>query len=142
MPSHFDPQKLSVNNFKILSENVEIPEYFERDKINHFVSRNHLSLAFNLEAGLIRTESHIEIESSSSCLEEAKVRYKFIFIYHYEGLEEIASLEDADLRVDAQLGITLSAMTYSTIRGVLLVKLSDTVFQDFILPVIKPSLPN
>lgn len=142
MLQRFDADKLSVNSFKILSENIAVPEFFERESIKEFHSTNNLGISFNLEAKLIRAEFVIDINTESGSEVEAQAQYKFVLIYQYDAIEELAVLDGEDLRVDAQLGFAISAITYSTIRGVLLIKLSETVFQDFILPVIKPSLPN
>jgi hypothetical protein len=41
--------------------------------------------------------------------------------------------------LDPDLGNALSAITYSTARGILLTRLQGTAFQDFILPIINPN---
>lgn len=142
MLQRFDADKLAVNSFKILSENISVPEFFQKDSIKNFRINNNFGISFSLDAGLIRAEYIIEIITESDSDEEASAQYKFVLIYHYTNLEEVAILENNELRVDSKLGFAITSVTHSTIRGVLLIKLSETVFRDFILPIIKPTLPD
>ncbi|MGC4129729.1 MAG: hypothetical protein QM564_09275 [Bergeyella sp.] len=67
---------------------------------------------------------------------------KFVFIFHCENFEELTQKIEDEIQVNSNLGLAISAITHSTARGILLIKLSDTVFKDFILPVVKPKLPE
>ncbi|MBP7174356.1 MAG: hypothetical protein KBA33_09880 [Cloacibacterium sp.] len=142
MPNLFDAEKLALESFKIISENIFVPEFFDESLIKEFGSTNQLSISFNLEQKLIRAEFDFEILTKSESSEEAKANYKFVLIYSCSNLEELAHADGEELKVNSQLGFAISAISYSTIRGILLIKLSETVFQDFILPIIKPNLPN
>lgn len=142
MPNPFDAEKLALESFKIISENIFVPEFFDESLIKEFGSTNQLSISFNLEQKLIRAEFDFEILTNSESSEEAKANYKFVLIYSCSNLEELAHADGEELKVNSQLGFAISAISYSTIRGILLIKLSETVFQDFILPIIKPNLPN
>lgn len=141
MPDSFDAQKLAVKSFKIINENIFVPEFFDIENIQSFSSQNQLNISFNLEDKLIRAAFDFEIVSNSNAEEEAKGTYKFVLIYYCENLDELVTSENKSLIVNSKLGFAISSISYSTIRGILLVKLNETVFQDFILPIIKPDLP-
>ena len=138
----FDPEKLHFINYKAIEENTIIPEIFEENLINEFNTSNKIEIAYNLDEKLIRSQFDVKISTISENKEEAKTNLKFVFIFHCENFEELTKHEKGELKVNASLGIAISTITYSTARGILLVKLSDTVFSDFILPIVKPKLPE
>lgn len=142
MPNQFKAEKLSIRSFKIINEKISVPEFFDEDIIKEFTSTNSIAISFNLEQKLIRAEIEIEINSESDNSEEACASYKFVLIYFCENFEELVNTEGEKLKVNANLGISINAITYSTIRGVLLIKLSETVLNGFVLPIIKPSLQD
>lgn len=141
MHDSFDAEKLAVKSFRIINENIFVPEFFDIENIRSFSSKNQLNISFNLEDRLIRAAFDFEIVTNSGSTEEAKGTYKFVLIYHCENLDELVTAENKSLIVNSKLGFAISSISYSTIRGILLVKLNETVFQDFILPIIKPDLP-
>lgn len=139
----FDADKLHFLSFKTIEENVSVPEFFDENLINEFDTTNKVDIAFNIEQKLIRAQFDIEVATISANEKEAKTNLKFVFIFKSDNMEELAKAQQKDAaEIDANLGFAVSAISHSTARGILLVKLSDNVFSDFILPIVKPKLPE
>ena len=140
--SKFEADRLQILSFKIIEESISIPETFDATLISEFDTTNNIQIAFNLEQKLIRSQFDIEISTVSKNEDQAKTNLKFVFIFHCENFEDLATTEGNDTKIDSNLGYAITTLTHSTARGILLTKLSDTVFADFILPVVKPKLPK
>ncbi|MDN3606916.1 hypothetical protein [Kaistella yonginensis] len=139
----FDAEKLHFISFKTIEENISVPEFFDENFINEFETTNKVDIAFNIEEKLIRSQFDIEIATISDNEKEAKTNLKFVFIFKCDNMEVLAKAQKKNTaEIDASLGFSVSAISHSTARGILLVKLSDTVFADFILPIVKPKLPE
>ena len=139
----FDAEKLHFISFKTIEENISVPEFFDENFINEFETTNKVDIAFNIEEKLIRSQFDIEIATISDNEKEAKTNLKFVFIFKCDNMEDLAKAQKKNTaEIDASLGFSVSAISHYTARGILLVKLSDTVFADFILPIVKPKLPE
>lgn len=139
----FDAEKLHFISFKTIEENISVPEFFDENLISEFETNNKVDLAFSIEEKLIRTQFDIEVATISDNEVEAKTNLKFVFLFKCDNMNELAKAQQkGTAEIDASLGFAVSAISHSTARGILLVKLSDTVFADFILPIVKPKLPE
>jgi hypothetical protein len=138
----FDPEKLSIIEFKFIKGQVETPEDFIDDNIIGYKLENSLQLAFNLEEKLIKTDFTLEIktESKGNNSEESSGNFHLVFIYRAENLEDLVKTNKNNLLdLNPILSNALSSITYSTARGVLLTRLQGTAFQNFVLPIINPN---
>ncbi len=139
----FQAEKLQIVSFKTIEESTSIPETFEESLIAEFHTSNNIQVAFNFEENLIRSQFDIEISTVSTNVKEARTTLKFVFIFHCDNFKDLTKKgNNGEINIDAHLGIAITTITHSTARGILLTKLSDTVFADFILPVVKPKLPK
>jgi hypothetical protein len=138
----FDPEKLSLIEFKFIKGQVDTPEDFLIEKVAGHQLENSLQLAFNLEEKLVKSDFIIEIKTDSNGenAKEALGSFHILFIFKVENLEELAKPGTNNL-IDLHpvLGNALSSITYSTSRGILLTRLQGTALQNFILPVIDPN---
>jgi hypothetical protein len=138
----FDPEKISIIEFRMAKGEVETPENFDHSKIEGHHIENELQIGFNLDKKLVKADFTIEIKTKSKGQKETESIGKFhlVFIYHVENLEELASPDKNNLiALQPALGNTLSSVTYSTSRGILLTRLQGTALQNFILPIINPN---
>jgi hypothetical protein len=138
----FDPEKLSIIEFKFIKGQVDTPEDFIIDLVDGHQLENTLQLAFNLEEKLVKVDFTIEIrtESRGENAKEGTGSFHLVFIYRVENLEELAKPAKNNLiDLHPALGNSLSSITYSTARGILLTRLQGTALQNFILPVINPN---
>jgi len=138
----FDPEKLSIIEFKFIKGQVDTPEDFIFDKVDGHQLENTLELAFNLKEKLVKADFSVEIktESKGANSKEATGSFHLVFIYHVDNLEELAK-PDKNNAIDLHpaLGNALSSITYSTSRGILLTRMQGTALQNFLLPVINPN---
>lgn len=135
----FDPEKLSIIEFKFIKGQVDTPEDFIIDKVDGHQLENTLKLAFNLEEKLVKADFLVEIktESKGANSNEATGNFHLVFIYRVDNLEELAKPDKNNLiDLHPALGTALSSITYSTSRGILLTRMQGTALQNFVLPVI------
>lgn len=138
----FDPEKLSIIEFKFIKGQVDTPEDFIIDKVDGHELENTLKLAFNIEEKLVKADFSVEIntESKGANSKEATGSFHLVFIYRVDNLEELAKPEKNNLiDLHPALGSALSSITYSTSRGILLTRMQGTALQNFVLPVINPN---
>ena len=138
----FDPEKLSIIEFKFIKGQVDTPEEFLIDKVDSHQLENTLQLAFNLDEKLVKADFSVEIktESKGANVKEATGSFYLVFIYRIENLEELAKPGKTNgIELHPDLGNALSSITYSTSRGILLTRLQGTALQNFVLPIINPN---
>jgi hypothetical protein len=138
----FDPEKISIIDFKLVKGQIDTSEAIENTGIEGYHVDNGLQLGFNLEDKLIKADFTIQIKTKSKgkVPNESSGSFHLVFIYKVDNLNELAiPTSDNLLKLDPDLGNALSAITYSTARGILLTRLQGTAFQDFILPIINPN---
>ncbi|HNR06949.1 MAG TPA: hypothetical protein PKM27_06495 [Saprospiraceae bacterium] len=138
----FDPEKITLIDFKMIKGQVDTPENFDNSKVSGHQLDNSLKLAFNLVDKLAKVDFTLTIKTDSKGENESEATGNFhlIFIYRIENLAELAIPEkNKRLNLDAGLANALSSVTYSTSRGILLTRLQGTALQDFVLPIINPN---
>lgn len=139
----FDPEKLLIVEYKFLKGEVNNPEDFIPEAVVHDKVESSLDLRFNLSEKLVRADFKVEIQTDSEGgnKHEANGNFHLMFIFLVKNLEELSVLsKDNLIDIDPALGSTLSAITYSTARGILMTRLQGTALQHFILPIINPNI--
>ncbi|SEH39913.1 hypothetical protein [Chryseobacterium culicis] len=136
----FDPHKLHLIEFFITNESIIQPETFSKESITEYDSKIGVAVAFNIADKLIRLEYDIELNTNSENEKEAKAMFSAIFIYEYEDFSRIVRVVDKQIKASAHLGSIIFSVSHSTMRGILLMKLSNTVLSDFILPITDPAM--
>ena len=140
--SVFDPEKITLIEFKMIKGQIDTPENFDNSKVIGHQLDNSLQLGFNLEDKLAKADFTISIKTDSKGEneDEATGNFHLIFIYRIENLEELAKpLKNKTLNLNPGLANALSSLTYSTSRGILLTRLQGTALQTFVLPIINPT---
>ena len=138
----FDPEKITLIDFKMIKGQVDTPENFDISKVVGHQLDNSLQLGFNLEDKLAKADFTVSVKTDSKGENETEATGNFhlIFIYRIENLEELAIPEkNKRLNLNPGLGNALSSVTYSTSRGILLTRLQGTALQNFVLPIINPN---
>jgi hypothetical protein len=138
----FDPAQISIIDIRFIKGQIEAPESFSADAVTEYKIENTLQLYFNPADKLAKTEFIINIEtvSNNSSNSEAKGYFHLIFIFRIENLEELAKLNKNNLvETEPTLTSSLASLTYSTSRGLLINKVTDTPLHKLILPVIDPN---
>jgi hypothetical protein len=138
----FEPEKFTFQEFKMVKGQVDAPEQFDPGKVEAFLLDNSLQLGFNLEQKLVKADFTVDIKSVSKGANQNESHgiFHLVFIYHIDNLEELATPDKNNLiQMHPALGNALSSLTYSTARGILMIKLQGTALQNFVLPVINPN---
>lgn len=132
-----DAEKISIVEFKIIKGQIESPFDFDLDIVEGHDFKVNFNLSFNIESKLAKTDFEISITTKSiEKQEEVNGFFHFIFVYKVENLEILTLVKNKEIQVDENLGSTLAAITYSTVRGILMTRFQGTALDDFILPII------
>ncbi len=133
----FDPEKISMVEFKMIKGQVETPENFDNASVSGHQLDNVFKLSFNLNDKLAKADFSISIKTESRNESEASGNFHLIFVYKVENLEALSkTVKNKRLKLNPALANSLAAITYSTARGILLTRLQGTALQNFILPII------
>lgn len=138
----FNPDKISIVEFKMVKGQVDVPEEFENANVEGHHVDNTLQFGFNLDEKLVKADFTIELKTKSKGqnVKEATGNFHLVFIYHVENLSDLAKPDDKNLiELHPGLANALSSVTYSTSRGILLTRLQGTALQNFVLPIINPN---
>lgn len=138
----FDPEKIDLIDFKMIKGQVDTPESFDISKVLGHQLDNSLQLGFNLEGKLAKADFTVSVKTDSKGGNENEAfgSFHLIFIYRIENLDELAIPEKNNrLNLNPGLANALSSVTYSTSRGILLIRLQGTALQNFVLPIINPN---
>jgi len=138
----FDPEKIKIVEFKMVKAQIDEPEVFESEDVEGHLLDNSLQFGFNLEEKLVKADFTIEIKTKSKGQNTSEVSGNFhlLYIYHVENLNELATSDDKNLIIlHPSFANALSSVTYSTSRGILMIRLQGTALQNFVLPIINPN---
>jgi hypothetical protein len=131
-----DPTKIALRKVKIAKAIIEHPDDSMPIEIKGFKTDVAFKTALNLEDKLVKTELELKIETDSEGSASAICNYYIHFIFYISNLNDLAKIENNALIVSKSLHSTLASVSYSTARGMLLDRLQNTVFEDFILPIV------
>lgn len=137
----FDPEKITLIDFKMIKAQIDAPEDFQINLIEGFELDNSFNLSFNLKEKLAKADFRVNVKTlipSKTSL--ATGLFHLIFIYKVENLDEL-TIEDNENKIiiHSSLESALASVSYSTARGILLTRLQGTAFQSFVLPIINPN---
>lgn len=95
----FDPEKISIIEFKMVKSQVDVPEEFDISNVKGHYLDNSLQLGFNLAEKLVKADFTIEIktESEGKNAKEATGNFHLVFIYRVENLIELAKPDEKNL---------------------------------------------
>lgn len=139
--SPFDPKLLSLKSFRFNKWDLITPEGFIRDHIQGYDVNVDYKTGFNVDKKAAKSDLAIQVSSRSEPeQEEASCLYDFSFFYSIENFNSL--VEDVEqkegLSVNIHLIRSLSGISYSTARGILMTRLQGTVLQSFVMPIIDP----
>lgn len=136
------PEKIEIKEFRLVNGQVDSPYEFRSENISSFKFNVDLTAGLNIPESLIRTDIKIKVETVSKepGSIEATGTYHFVFVYFYEGLNDVAKIEpDGKINWHPYLANAIASITYSTSRGILLSRFQGTVMRDFMMPVVDPN---
>lgn len=139
--TYIDIDKLSLLKVTVFKAHLEANEaYRDTPKpINEFAVETATDLAFNFNDKLCRFRLFLKF----SALDNDKnplglnAEYGIEFHYHIDNMNDyLIHKEGNEVQVDTRLGTTLCAISYSTARGIILVRMQGTYFEGAILPIV------
>ena len=136
------PEKIRIANSTIVKCHIDNPFDFQSDHVKNNELRLEYNMSFNIEDKLVKIDFQVEVvtDSNGENSEEAKGDFHFVFVYHMENLQDLVTAEkENQFELSGVLANVLASITYSTTRGLLMVKVKGTALENFILPVINPN---
>lgn len=141
---HIDPSKIHLNYIEEILTSIDDSNNAVESNpsmaidvahnVGHIVKEN--KFLFGLKLVFRTTSNNSKIEDSNL---ECKFRYNFHFIV--DNLDEMYETDEKDNPVFKKTFVaTLAGISYSTLRGIIFEKTSNSSFTSLILPVIDPSL--
>ncbi len=99
----FDPEKLSMVEFKLVSGLIETPDDFVIEAVSNYDIENTLEISFNLEQKMIKADYSIKLKTKSAGTNttESDGRYHFVYIYKVENIEELNKILKQIRKVDS-----------------------------------------
>jgi len=143
--SKLDVTKITMRHFELIGFNIHNAgsELLDKDEVGGFRFVNTTNSAFNLEKNLAKVDLEIEIFTLDDESEEdngAGGKFKFEILFEIENLVELAvEAEDETIEVEPLLDMTLTGLSYSTARGVILTRSLGTILEGVVLPIVNPA---
>jgi len=137
-----DPDKIHIAKTAIIKYHIDSTFDFQSEKVKTNEIKMEYNIAFNLEDKLVKIDFQVEVitDSKGENLEEAKGTFHLVYVFHVENLEELATSDKKNrIELNGLLANVLASITYSTTRGMLIVRLKGTAFENFVLPIIDPN---
>jgi hypothetical protein len=97
-------------------------------------------IGHNFEDGAARYRLFFDFQALDEEDKELGLSASIGLEYHFmvDNFKDFLSEEDGEHKIDLQLGSTLMAIAYSTSRGIIFERTSNTYFDGIMLPVIDP----
>lgn len=150
--SVFSSEKVHLVDARILAFSIGHSQenYFNSDDLISTEFRVHSEESLNRDDRLIRIILRFDVDALVQAADEGKVPEEirglgafhlgFAFVVdNFDELVKTPSVSDESYQIDSVLGSHLLAISYSTARGMILVKTTGTVLEGAILPIIDPA---
>jgi hypothetical protein len=137
------PEKIHLQNIRVINGSIDTDPEFNVKEIDGFETYFEVTTGINEEKNAVRlvvTAKFIGMDKSDTAL-KANAEYKVDFHFMVENLLDflVKDGEPPATKLHSILGATLAAISYSTLRGIVLTRTQGTILDGIILPVINPS---
>lgn len=138
----FNPESVEFLGFRVDQFKVEAEEGFDPQKIKGFTTNSVLEIGLNPAQRRLQSILRSEVNSvgDSDKTKSASGSFVVVFTFDVSNFEELVrSDKKGELTTDYDLALSIASITYSTARGILLVKCQGTPLFGAVLPVINPA---
>ncbi len=137
----FNSDRITIEDFKIVSGFLDASGDFEPKMIETYEVNYAFDMGFYLAGNKVRSVLIIEVKTKSTPSQsEAKGKFELHYHFNVEHLKELAIAgKNEMIDVSPDLANAIASITYSTSRGILLARMQNTAFEQFILPVVSPN---
>ncbi len=143
-PKSINPEKLHLVGIKLNKASFDIAPELSYTEIGSIDFSVETRSGFNFQENYANITLSFALYGSNEDKERLPVEafFELSFDFLVENIYDYVIEEGKDgeeEKVDVSLGITLTAIAYSTARGVLMTRFQGTAFKDFILPIADPA---
>lgn len=135
------PEKISIESIHVTHSSIDYnPDSVQVSSIHGFDMNMGHNIAYNFDDKMCRVRLRLEFIG----IDENHNKYDATANFNIECHFKIANIQDCvsrtkkGIQIDKVLPATLLGMAYSTMRGIVLERTSNTLFNSIILPVIDP----
>lgn len=126
---------INLESFEIEREYINVPYSFDDDEITHH--KTHLFPEFHIFEKYVKVDLQLTILTFKEGVQlDAKITMDIYFIYEVENIDELTKVFGNETILETSLLILLIETSYSTLRGILMMRLQPTIFKNFVLPMI------
>lgn len=138
MTDLFKVDKLHIREFRLIKGQIDSPFEFNSEMVDGYHFEVGFEMGFDVENKLIKADFQASIETKPTEGYEQKATgyFEFVYIFEVDNIKELVIEKPGEgFEVDGLLANTVSTISYSTSRGVLLTRFQGTALANFILPV-------
>jgi hypothetical protein len=137
------PEKIHLQDIRVINGNIDANSDFSVKDLEGYETYYEVTSRVNENENVVRlviSAKFIAIFKKKKPL-NVSAEYKVDFLYMIENLKDFLVKEGGTngILLHGTLGATLAAISYSTLRGIILTRTQGTILQGIILPVINPS---
>lgn len=140
-----DPDKIHLDGLRILKSSFEVmADAVDEVKVAEIVKFGYKTeSAFNYDENYHRLRLYLKVEGRDHTEEKLICTGEYVIEFHYliENLSDFMT-ENKEVSggytISAELGATISGISYSTTRGIIFERTQATGFSGILLPVISP----
>ncbi|HTF02640.1 MAG TPA: hypothetical protein VK826_01390 [Bacteroidia bacterium] len=138
----FSAHQLTIDNFRIVRGSLDAGADFDSKMVEQYEVNYDFDMGFNIAGSLVRSVLRVDVKTKSRAGQspEAKGQFELHYYFNVDGLRELAKADkDGIVKINPDLANAIASVTYSTTRGILMARMQNTAFEDFILPVVSPN---
>jgi len=137
------PEKILLQNIRVINGNIDTDPDFDIKEANGFETYFEVNTGINEKDHVVRLVIAVKFTGMNKSGEplKANAKYEVDFLFKIENFKDfiVKEKESDEIRLHSILGTTLAAISYSTLRGIVLTRLQGTILDGIILPVINPA---
>lgn len=139
-----DPEKINILQINLIKSSIESPpdQNVDENVIDGFVMSMGNEINYSLENKMVRIRLLLNFEGELKDKGKSGLKGEFNIEYHFfvENLDDNIKKDGELFKVNKNLIATLMGMAYSTSRGIVLERTSNTAFKGLIIPIINPNV--
>jgi hypothetical protein len=139
--SKFNADHVSLVLINVIKSNIHFDQFITSDKALAHQMKMGKEIDYNFEAKMCRVKLLLEfdaLDKDEAVNECIKASFAIDFHFKVDNMDDCITKNDESIAIDSTMPAHLVGIAYSTARGIVLERLSNSPFQGLILPIINP----
>jgi|GEM_PF-292152 hypothetical protein len=138
----FHSNQLTIDRFRIIRGSLDATEDFDPKMVEQYEVNYNFDMGFNISGNLVRSILKVDVKTKSSVGQASEAKGNFVLHYYFT-VDRLKNLTKPNangvVTVNSDLANAVASVTYSTTRGILMARMQNTAFENFILPIVNPN---